>query len=150
MEYAVLISYIDPNDATNAISIILDTVKDTNISASSTVTEHPTLNGTPMADHMYKNPIDLTLNGTFSLNGKKAILIDKAGKSLARVEKLFEDIKDLGVLCTISKIKITDSAQTPQFTVRRNMVLQSINWVEKINSLAFSFNFREADRKSVV
>lgn len=149
MEYAVLISYIDPNDATNAISIILDTVNDTNISASSTVTEHPTLNGTPMADHMYKNPIDLTLNGTFSLNGKKAILINKTGKSLARVEKLFEDIKDLGVLCTISKIKIADKEQTPQFTVRQNMVLQSINWVEKINSLTFSFNFREALRASI-
>lgn len=149
MEYAVLISYIDPNDATNAISIILDTANDTNITASSTVTEHPTVNGTPMADHMYKNPIDLTLNGTFSLNGKKAILIDKAGKSLARVEKIFEDIKDKGILCTISKIKIVDRDSTPQFTVRENMVLQSINWVEKINSLGFTFNFREALRADV-
>lgn len=149
MEYAVLISYIDPNDTTNAVSIILDSVNDTNISASSTVTEHPTLKGTPMADHMYKNPIDLTLSGTFSLNGKKAILIDKTGKSLARVEKLFEDIKDLGILCTISKIKITDKEQTPQFTVRENMVLQSITWTEKINSLSFSFTFREALRANI-
>lgn len=149
MEYAVLISYIDPNDATNAISIILDTVNDTNITASSTVTEHPTVNGTPMADHMYKNPIDLTLNGIFSLNGKKAILIDKAGKSLARVEKIFEDIKDKGILCTISKIKIVDKDSTPQFTVRDSMVLQSITWVEKINSLGFTFTFREALRADV-
>lgn len=149
MEYAVLISYIDPNDATNAVTIILDTVNDTQVNASSTVTEHPTVNGTPMADHMYKNPIDLTLNGTFSLNGKKAILIDKAGKSLARVEKIFEDIKDKGILCTISKIKIVDRDSTPQFTVRDNMVLQSINWVEKINSLGFTFNFREALRADV-
>lgn len=149
MEYAVLISYIDPNDATNAVTIILDTVNDTQVNASSTVTEHPTVNGTPMADHMYKNPIDLTLNGTFSLNGKKAILIDKAGKSLARVEKIFEDIKDKGILCTISKIKIVDGDSTPQFTVRDNMVLQSINWVEKINSLGFTFNFREALRADV-
>lgn len=144
MEYAVLISYIDPNDSTNAVTIILDTVNDTNISASSTVTEHPTVKGTPMADHMYKNPIDLTLNGTFSLNGKKGIVIDKAGKSLARVERIFEDIKDKGIICTISKIRILDKDHTPQFTVRENMVLQSINWVEKINSLGFTFNFREA------
>lgn len=149
MEYAVLISYIDPNDSTNAVSIILDTVNDTNITASSTVTEHPTVNGTPMADHMYKNPIDLTLNGTFSLNGKKAILIDKAGKSLARVERMFEDIKNKGVLCTITKIKIVDSDHTPQFTVRENMVLQSITWTEKINSLGFIFTFREALRADV-
>lgn len=149
MEYAVLISYIDPNDATNAVTIILDTVNDTQVTASSTVTEHPTVNGTPMADHMYKNPIDLTLNGTFSLNGKKAILIDKAGKSLARVEKMFEDIKNQGILCTISKIKIVDRDSTPQFTIRENMVLQSITWVEKINSLGFTFNFREALRADV-
>lgn len=149
MEYAVLISYIDPNDSTNAVSIILDTVNDTNISASSTVTEHPTVNGTPMADHMYKNPIDLTLNGTFSLNGKKGIVIDKAGKSLARVEHIFEDIKDKGVICTISKIRILDKDHTPQFTVRENMVLQSINWVERINSLNYTFNFREALRATV-
>lgn len=149
MEYAVLISYVDPNDSTNAVSIILDTVNDTNITASSTVTEHPTVNGTPMADHMYKNPIDLTLNGTFSLNGKKAILIDKAGKSLARVERMFEDIKNKGVLCTITKIKIVDSDHTPQFTVRENMVLQSITWTEKINSLGFIFTFREALRADV-
>lgn len=149
MEYAVLISYIDPNDATNAVTIILDTVNDTQVTASSTVTEHPTVNGTPMADHMYKNPIDLTLSGMFSLNGKKAILIDKAGKSLARVEKIFEDIKDKGILCTISKIKIVDRDSTPQFTVRDNMVLQSITWVEKINSLGFTFSFREALRADV-
>lgn len=149
MEYAVLISYIDPNDSTNAVSIILDTVNDTNISASSTVTEHPTVNGTPMADHMYKNPIDLTLNGTFSLNGKKGIVIDKAGKSLARVERIFEDIKDKGIICTISKIRILDKDHTPQFTVRENMVLQSINWIERINSLGYTFNFREALRASV-
>lgn len=149
MEYAVLISYIDPNDATNAVSIILDTVNDTNITASSTVTEHPTVNGTPMADHMYKNPIDLTLNGTFSLNGKKAILIDKAGKSLARVEQMFEDIKNKGILCTISKIKIVDNDHIPQFTVRENMVLQSITWTEKINSVGFTFNFREALRADI-
>lgn len=149
MEYAVLISYIDPNDATNAVTIILDTVNDTNITASSTVTEHPTVNGTPMADHMYKNPIDVNLNGTFSLNGKQAILIDKAGKSLARVEKIFEDIKDNGIICTISKIKIVDAEHTPQFTVRENMVLQSITWVERTNSLGFTFNFREALRADV-
>lgn len=150
MEYVVLISYIDPDDPmSNVVSIILDTVNDTNISASSTVTEHPTVNGTPMADHMYKNPIDLTLTGTFSLNGKKAIIIDKAGKSLARVEKIFEDIKDKGILCTISKIKIVDSDHTPQFTVREHMVLQSINWTERINSLNFTFNFREALRADI-
>lgn len=152
MEYAVLISYQDPNDATNAISIILNTVNDTNITASSTVTEHPTLNGTPMSDHMYKNPIDLTLRGVFSANGQKALLVDKSGTQtldIHRVEKVFENIKDLGVICVISKIKIMDKEQTPQFTVREHMVLQSISWTERINSISFSFNFREALRANV-
>lgn len=62
---------------------------------------------------------------------------------------MFEDIKNKGVLCTITKIKIVDSDHTPQFTVRENMVLQSITWTEKINSLGFIFTFREALRADV-
>lgn len=148
MQCSVLISYIDPNNQKNAISIYLDAVDDSQINASSTVTDHPTINGTPMADHMYKNPTTMIINGTFSLNGKKAIVIDSNGKSLARVEEMFEEIKDKGILCTISKIKV-DSDDIPIFTIRNNMVLQSISWYEKINSVKFSFNFREALQASI-
>src|SRR5699024_2605184 len=88
-------------------------------------------------------------DGTFSLDTKRAIAIDKTGTSLIAVEQTFEDIKNKGILCTISKIKIADDVGIPQFTIRDNMVLQSITWVEKINSLGFTFNFREALRADV-
>lgn len=146
IDYAVLITYIDPTTQDEK-NIILDAVNETNISTSSTLTEHPTVDGTPIADHMYRNPIDLTLNGVFSLNGKQALLVDKTGTSLARVEEIFEDIKNLGILCSIVKIKVKD--KIPQFTTRINMVLQSITWTERINSLGFTFNFREALRANV-
>lgn len=146
MEYAALISYIDPNDATNVISIILDTVNDTSVTASSTVTQHPTIDGTPMADHMYRDPTTLSISGVFSLNGKKAAIVDKSGQSLARVEEIFEDIKNKGILCTVTKIKIIDNDHIPQFAIRDNMVLQHISWTERTNSLNFSLSFTEALR----
>lgn len=154
MEYSVTISYVDPTDISKLITISLDTVNETSVSASSTITEHPTVEGTPIADHMYRNPIDLSLSGTFSLNGSPALRFVKDDKdvvrietltdtSLSRIEEIFEDIKNTGLICTISKIKVVKEDKTPQFTVRENMVLQSINWTEKINSLGFTFTFRE-------
>lgn len=151
MESAVLISYRD-NDAPvgkRSVSIILNAVEDTNISATSTVTMHPTVYGTSMADHMYRNPVVLTLRGTFSLNGKKMIVIDKAGRSLANVEKMFEDIKNRAIVCNVSKIIMGDASIIPQFTNRTNMVLSDISWTEKINSLDFTFTFQEVLRVNV-
>lgn len=142
-EYATLISYIDPNDSSNVVSILLDTVQDQTVNESSTVTEHPTVDGTPIADHMYRNVRTIGIQGTFSLNGKKTYVVDKAGKSLQRVEQMFRDIKDKAILCTITRIKVVDSQHVPQFSVYQNMVLQSITWTEKINSLGYSFNFQE-------
>lgn len=148
MDYAVMVSYIDPDDKKTPVSLILDTVEDTAIDATSTVTQHPTVHGTPMADHMYKNPIGLRLNGTFSLNGKEGIVVKNCHGSLARVEQLFERIKNEGILCVIVKVKMDDN-NTPQFSYRENMVLSSIHWDEQINSLGFSFGFEEALRADV-
>lgn len=143
-EYATLITYQDPNDTTNMVSIILDAVGDQKVNESSTITEHPTIDGTPIADHMYRNPRTVSLSGTFSLNGKKTYVVDKAGRSLQRVEQMFRDIKDNAIICAITRIKVVDEQnKPPQFTVYQNMVLQSISWTEKTNSLGYSFSFQE-------
>lgn len=142
MDYAVLLTYPDPKDNTNIISIVLDTVEATTINANSTVTQHPTVNGTPIADHMYRNPIALNLSGTFSLNGKKGIVFKNGHGSLQKIEKLFEEIKNTGTLCTLSKIAV-DINNTAQFMTREHMVLSSISWKENINTLDFNFNFQE-------
>lgn len=142
VDVAVLITYIDPKDAKNPISLLLDTVEATGINSSSTITQHPTVFGTPMADHMYRNPITVTLNGTFSLNGKKGIVIEHGHGSLRRVEEMFEELKNKGVDCTITKIT-TDNRDSAQFAIRTHMVLQSIHWTEHVNTVDFSFNFQE-------
>lgn len=147
--YAVLITYPDPEDNTSSKSIILDTVEDSTITTTSVITEHPTVDGTPMADHMYRNPTTINLRGVFSLNGKKAFVVNKQGMSLMRVEELFERIKNDGILCTITKVKVENEQQVPQFTVRQNMVLQSITWTESTNNLGFSFTFQEVLRANV-
>lgn len=142
-EYATLISYIDPNESSNAISILLDTVQDQSVTETSTITEHPTVDGTPIADHMYRNARTITIAGTFALNGKKTYVVDKAGRSLQRVEQMFRDIKDKAIICAITRIKVADNQHVPQFSVYQNMVLQSITWTEKINSLDYNFTFQE-------
>lgn len=147
--YAVLITYTDPEDNVSQKSIILDAVEDTTVNNSSTITEHPTIDGTPLADHMYRNPIVMSIRGAFSLNGKKAFVVNKTGVSLARVEELFEQIKNDGIICMVTKIKVVNEQQMPQFTVRQNMALQSITWTEGTNTLGFSFTFQEVLRADV-
>lgn len=148
-EYATLISYYDPNDPKNAISILLDTVADQQVTESSTITEHPTVDGTPIADHMYRNVRTITMNGTFSLNGKKTYVVDKSGRSLQRVEQMFRDLKDNAIICAITRIKVVDNQHVPQFSVYQNMVLQLMTWTEKTNSLGYSFTFQEVLRADV-
>lgn len=139
---AVLISYIDPNDNTNPVSLLLDTVEATGIDSSSTITTHPTVYGTPVADHMYRNPVTVTLNGTFSLNGKKGIVIEHGHGSLRRVEEMFEELKNKGVDCTITKIT-TGNNDIAHFAIRAHMVLQNIHWAENVNTVDFNFTFQE-------
>lgn len=142
VDVAVLITYIDPNDNTNPISLLLDTVEATGVDSTSTITQHPTVFGTPIADHMYRNPVTVSLTGTFSLNGKKGIVIEHGHGSLRRVEEMFEELKNKGVDCTITKIT-TDNHDSAQFAIRTHMVLQSIHWVENVNTVDFSFTFQE-------
>lgn len=154
-DYAVLISLI--NNDNEPLSILLSAVEATNISATSVVTQHPTVDGSFIGDHMYKMPVDVSLRGTFSLNGDKSFVIKNSEtkellfdsiSSLARVEAFFESIKNDGLFCTITKIRV-DQNHNAQFALRENMVLKSINWVENINSLDFNFSFQEVIRAEV-
>lgn len=146
MQYSLLISYDDP-ETNKTVSIYLDTVNDTSVSNVSVVTTHPTSEGTPVSDHMYREPITLNVNGQISTNSGRTLIMEEAGYSLARVEERFEMIKNKGLKCTVTKISYDNNSQNrielPQFVVRQNMVLKSIGWTEKINTLGFSFGFQE-------
>ena len=146
-DFAYVITAKDYPKKGEVTSLVLDTVNDTQVDCSSTVTTHPISSGDYVADHMYDDPDSVSINGTFSLNGNKGIVIDAAGGRLDNVEKIFEDIKRLGILCDAVKVHIvqngTTSQQEARFKVRENLVLRNIVWTEGVNSLKYSFNFTQ-------
>ena len=144
-EYAVTISCKLNDEDTNLTTIVLDSVDDSNVSLNSSITSSPLVNGDVISDHMYKEPITYSFSGVLSHNGSKTIVVDKDGSRLSDIQEIFEKIKNNGILCTIVKIKILDKIDKneAQFKIRNNMVLQSISWTEKINSLGFTFSFKE-------
>lgn len=139
-EYAVTITFAFENE--DIQSIVLDTVHDVNVSTSSSLAEHPVPSGEYVADHMYKDPASMTIRGTFSLNGGQSFIATREGAKLASAQELFERIKNEGALCDIIKVKLSTD-NVPLFLKRSNMALTNIQWVEKINSLDFTFTFRQ-------
>ena len=126
-QYCVVISFqLEGEQETN---IFLDTIDNVQVDASSTITEHPIPTGDIVADHMFKNPVTMTISGTVSLAGSSQKII--ASEKLVGFQELFEKIKNTGTLCTIYKLnKMTDEVN---FVERKDMALQSISWTEEIN-----------------
>ncbi len=142
-EFAVVISCKMNESDEKLTSFILDTVDDTIINSSVTMTTFPVVSGDLVADHIYNNADSLSLSGTFSLNGSKGIVVDQEGAKLEAVQNLFDKIKREGILCEIVKVHNTTTKEM-RFKHYSNMVLTSISWTEKVNSLDFTFNFKEA------
>lgn len=146
-DFAYVITAKDYPKKGEVTSLVLDTVNDSTINANSTITTHPVSSGDYVADHMYDNPDTISIDGTFSLNGTKGIVVDAAGGRLDNVESIFEDIKRRGILCDAVKVHLVQNAATSQqearFKVRENLVLTSIVWTEGINSLKYSFSFTQ-------
>ena len=142
-EFAVVISCKMNESDNHLTSFVLDTVNDTTINSSVTMTTFPVVSGDLVADHIYNNADSLSLSGTFSLNGSKGIVVDQEGAKLESVQNLFDKIKREGILCEIVKVHNTVTKEI-RFKHHSNMVLTSISWIEKTNSLDFTFNFKEA------
>lgn len=152
-DFAITITCRLNEEDTQLTTLILDTVRDNSINLRSTITTHPMVNGDIVADHMYNNPSNENISGTFSLNGSKSNIISDSSSALSDVQEMFEKIKREGILCDIVKIhkvKNEDGKIQPRFKTRRNMVLDQISWIERINSLDFTFNFTEVLMVDVV
>ena len=147
----------------------IDYQDDRSISANSKIVTQPLQNGSTMADHMYRDPVTVTIKGKFSLNGRNwnndsYNFLSNSSDRLTSIQWIFEYIKNSGTLCTLTTVATDmDSADyaryiqknnettlysnmTPsktRFLVRENMALTSINWTEKQNTLEFSFGFTE-------
>lgn len=146
-DFAYVITARDYPKQGEVTSLVLDTVSESTVNANSVITTHPISSGDYVADHMYDNPDEISINGVFSLNGNKGLVVDKAGSRLDNVQTIFEDIKRLGILCDAVKVHIvqngTTSQQEARFKVRESLVLRNIVWTEGINSLKYSFNFTQ-------
>ena len=146
-EYGVVITVHNDDEQQTTTTLLLDTLYDDNITSSSTVTRHPIVTGDLVADHMYRNADTLSLRGTFSLNSSKGIVVIEGDSKLNKIQDLFEDIKNKGLLCDITRVKIEsdDSGkQSPIFKSRKNMILTNISWTQGINDVDYSFTFNEA------
>ena len=126
-------------------SFILDSIEDIDVSLSSTITTHPVADGDLVADHMYKEPLSITLRGSFGVNASNKFSNFTGPASLGQIQRLIERIKNEAVICTLVKFdnSIGPNYPTGRFLVRQNLVLSNISWTEKINSLGFTFTFTE-------
>lgn len=138
--FALMISYLN-EETKQAESFVLDTIEDVQVQETSEVTTFPIVSGDMMSDHMIRQPASLNVRGSFSLNGKNVSFIDTDGATLAPAQDKFNALKDNAIICELVKISVKND--TPRFARHTSMVLSSITWVEKINSLDFQFTFTE-------
>lgn len=122
-------------------TIVFDTIRSTSVSCSSTVTQHPTIEGNYMADHMFRNANNISISGVFSLQTAK----DLGLQTLGELQEKFEALSDNAVVMNLSKYFIDTDTQNKiyEFKQRQNLVLTSINWTENINTADFSMSFQE-------
>ena len=135
-------------DKTDNRKIYLENVSDSQITKNITITTHPIVSGEEIADHYYKEPITMTINGVISLNGSKSEVLEGSTvkgnpRMLRRFEEVFERVQNDGHLCDIVKIQRGESGSY-RFSKRENMVLTAISWTEGINTLGFNMTFTQA------
>ena len=135
-------------DKTDNRKIYLENVSDSQITKNITITTHPIVRGEEIADHYYKEPITMTINGVISLNGSKSEVLEGSTvkgnpRMLRRFEEVFERVQNDGHLCDIVKMQRGESGSY-RFSKRENMVLTAVTWTEGINTLGFNMTFTQA------
>lgn len=125
--------------------IEFDLVTEQSVSATSEITQYPTVSGDTIADHMIKQATTMTVGGVFSIYGNKPTTFAGADDRLTNIQSFFEKIKDEGILCTLTTVDRASNSKH-RFKTRDNMALTSITWQENQSSMTFSFAFTEALR----
>lgn len=138
-------------DGINEVNLELDTCSEKSVRASSTIASQPLQGGYVMSDHMYRNPDEYSVKGSFSLNGNISNLkgndylftnISSSTDRLTRIQEVFEYIKNYGILCDLTTISMND-INGVRFKTRSNMALINISWTERLNTMEYSFSFKE-------
>ena len=128
--------------------LYLDTCTEKRVVASAQLASQPVQDGRVISDHMYSNPDEFSISGSFSLYGNIHDDYDdfpEIGAStdrLTNIQKVFEYIKDNGLLCNLTTIN-TDLDGSVRFKIRESMALKSITWTEKQASMSYALSFVE-------
>lgn len=128
--------------------LFLDTCTEKRITVSAQLASQPVQDGRVISDHMYSNPDEYTISGTFSLYGNIRYEYDdfpEVGAStdrLTNIQNVFEYIKDNALLCDLTTLSL-DIDGSERFKIRKGMALKNITWVEKQASMLYNLTFGE-------
>lgn len=136
--------YVDENDniQTRVRTLILDAVSEPQSTYSNTVTEHPIVSGDMVADHSYKNPMQLSFSGSAALKGHTGAIFDTQVITPSKLQEIFKQIKDNAYLCEIVKISVSNKDDI-RFSRHSFMTLTSMTIVEKINTIDYTLGWQQ-------
>ena len=118
---------------------------DVKVNSTVSVSDHPTMNGFNISDHIYREPISINITGSFAENGSKAMSWTGSDR-LTSIQTEFEKLQRAGTKFTVSIMKgfDTDNASNQRYISRKCMALEDISWDEGQDILSFAFKFKEA------
>lgn len=134
---------LETNYNDEVYDIEFDKVDAVTITSNSSITSSPIVTGDVIADHMYRNPISVSVRGTFSLYGNQpAVFRGDYEDRLTNIQDFFEKLKNSGTFINMVT-RCRDNDQSERFLVRNNLVLDNITWTQYQSSVDFSFGFTE-------
>lgn len=129
-------------------TINFDLISSISVTSSSNLTENTMMNGDIIADHIYREPDEVTISGSYGLFGNRNIQFSGPRDKLGNIEEYFENIKNKGYKCSIITRSLLNNSST-RFKTRENMVLTSIEWTHHQTSIEFSLTFTEQKTASL-
>lgn len=139
--YTLIVDKDDVYDTTTRY-IVLDKVEAPTVSLSTQISSYPLINGDVISDHKYDMPANVSLKGSFSMNGRFNDTFTSFKGDYQRLENIqdyFENVRKYGKTITL----IAQYNGQDRFKKRDNLVIKNINWTIGINSLAFSFELQQ-------
>lgn len=132
----------------NQETVNFDLIDNVTIKSSSNLTENAMMNGDIIADHIYREPDEVTISGSYGLFGNRNVQFSGPWDKLGNVEEYFENIKNKGYRCSIITRSLLNNSST-RFKTRENMVLTDIDWTHNQTSISFTLSFTEQKTASL-
>lgn len=136
----------------------LDIVTTRTVNSSSNIITQPMLNGDTVADHSYRNPTTVAINGKFGIYGLYSedesydFLSNSSNDSrLKKIETVFEYLKTNGILCDLIVMPMeidktsgsSSEGSEDRFLARRNLAVESFNFNDNFSSMDYTLSMKE-------